>query len=211
MQQREVPIPGAREVVATLDEPERGAGSPDRGADAVVVACPPHPQAGGSRTDRRLVAVAERLGEAGIACLRFDYGPWDEGRGEVEDARNALRWAADRFDRIGIFGFSFGGGVAALAAATADRPLGGVSLLAPGSRLSGDPDLDAAVALERVDAPVQVVYGSRDTTADWEPLVERARALGCEVVELGADHFFVGQDGTVAEHVAGFLVAVLRA
>jgi hypothetical protein len=53
--------------------------------------------------------------------------------------------------------------------------------------------------------PVQVVYGTRDETADWEPLVERARELGDEVVEMSADHHFVGQAGKVGETVATFL------
>ena len=197
MPSEELPIPGARDVQATLDSPD------DAAPDAVVVACPPHPQFGGHRGDARLTAVSEALGERGIACLRFDYGEWDEGYGEREDARNALRWAVERYDRVGIFGFSFGGGTAALAAATAEVDLSAVSLLAPASKLA--PDLDAAAALSDVDAPVQVCYGVRDTTADWKPLVERARELGHEVVELSSDHFFVGKQEKVAARVVDFL------
>jgi alpha/beta superfamily hydrolase len=201
MQQTEVPIPGGREVVATLNEP-------DSGADAVVVACPPHPQFGGTRSDRRLVAVGEALAGRGVACLRFDYGEWDEGRGEREDAWSALRWAADGFDRVGLFGFSFGAGVALLAAASTDVGLGAVSVLAPAARLA-DADLDAVATLDALDVPVQVVYGSRDDTVDWKPVVERARERGDSVVEFSADHFFVGQDAKVAKTVAAFLAECL--
>ncbi|WP_435176055.1 alpha/beta hydrolase [Halorussus sp. AFM4] len=203
MHSEDLPIPGGRDVRATLDAPE-GADP-----DAVVVACPPHPQHRGHRGDKRLTAVSEALAAEGVACLRFDYGDWDEGYGEREDARNALRWARDRYDRAGIFGFSFGGAIAALAAATVDPQPDAVSLLAPASRLADD--LDAAAALTDVEAPVQVVYGTRDDTADWRPLVERARELDCEVVEMSADHFFVGQHGKVADRVSGFLVEHLRA
>lgn len=217
MHSETLPIPGARDVQATLD-------SPDEGADAVVVACPPHPQHRGHRGDGRLTAVSEYLVDHGsaerdsagdrttsgnIACLRFDYGDWDEGHGELEDARNALRWADERYDRIGIFGFSFGGAIAALAAATTRVDLRAVSLLAPASKLAAD--LDAAAALPDIDAPVQVVYGTRDTTADWEPLVARARELDLAVVELSADHFFVGQQGKVAAAAGEFLVDNLGA
>ena len=80
-------LPGARDVRATLDTPE---------ADACVVACPPHPQMGGKRTDRRLQAVSDHLAPD-VACLRFDYGAWDEGRGEVADCRNALAWAREEY------------------------------------------------------------------------------------------------------------------
>ena len=192
-------VPGGRDVRATLDGSE--------GAEACVVACPPHPQMGGRRTDRRLRAVSDHLVERGIACLRFDYGPWDEGSGERTDARNALGWAQERFDRVGLFGYSFGGAVALLAAAAesgAGTPPVAVSVLAPAARLSAE--LDAVTAVAAIDCPLRVVYGARDTTADWEPVAERAREVGSDVVELSADHHFVGQDATVGEAVGGFLV-----
>ena len=196
MTSKEVVVPGARDVRATLD-------SPDEETDAVVVACPPHPEFGGSRTDRRLAALGEYLGEHGVACLRFDYGDWDEGYGEREDARNAVRWARERYDRVGLFGFSFGGGVATLAAATLDPQPDAVGLLAPASKLTAD--LDAAAALADLDAPLVVLYGTRDDTAGWEPLVEAAREQDRTVVEFSADHFFVGQEEKVAAEVGEFL------
>jgi len=198
MNSEDLPIPGGRDVRATLDSPE------SEDTDAIVVACPPHPQHRGHRGDARLKAVSEALMADGVACLRFDYGDWDEGYGEREDARNALRWVRDRYDRVGIFGFSFGTAVAALAASSVEPPPEAVSLLAPTAKLADD--LDTVAALDDVEAPVQVVYGTRDDTVDWEPVVERARELGFEVVELGADHFFVGQHEKVADSVSGFLV-----
>jgi hypothetical protein len=201
MNSEDLPIPGGRDVRATLDTPE------DADTDAVVVACPPHPQHRGHRGDARLEAVSETLCEAGIACLRFDYGDWDEGFGEREDARNALRWARERYDRVGIFGFSFGGAIAVLAASTIDPQPDAVSLLAPASRLTKE--LDAAAALEDVAEPVQVIYGTRDETANWRRLVERAKELDCEVVEMSADHFFVGQHEKVADSVGEFLAGHL--
>jgi len=195
-------VPGARRVEASLDTPEDG-------ADACIVACPPHPQYRGHRGDTRLVAVSDRLVEHGIACLRFDYGAWDEGRGEREDARNALRWAADRYDAVGLFGFSIGGSVAALAAADVEVPLEAVCLLAPTATLESG--LSAVDALEEIDAPLRIVYGARDDTAEWEPVVERARELDVDVVELPADHFFVGQTDAVADAVGDFIVSAFTA
>ncbi|QDX40693.1 dienelactone hydrolase family protein [Salarchaeum sp. JOR-1] len=194
-------VPGVRRVEATLD------GS--RSADACVVACPPHPQHRGHRGDGRLTAVSDYLAERDIACLRFDYGPWDEGRGEREDARNALRWAADAYDDVGVFGFSFGGAIAALAAATPEIGVRAVSLLAPTAELESG--LNAADALDDIKCPTQVVYGARDTTADWRPVVDRARENGMAVVELSADHFFVGKTDRVADAVGEFLVDALSA
>ncbi len=111
----DVLLPGGRDVRGTLSEPD---GNPA----AVVVACPPHPQHGGSRRDPRLVAVSDALVAADIACLRFDYGSWDEGHGERADVRNAIRWARDEYDGtdslpVGVFGYSFGASESLLASA----------------------------------------------------------------------------------------------
>lgn len=194
----EVVVPGARDVRASLDEPEDG-------TETIVIACPPHPQFNGNRNDNRLVALSDYLTERGVACLRFDYGDWDEGYGEREDARNALRWARERYDSVGIFGFSFGGAIATLAGV--DENAATIGLLAPASRLADD--LDAAAALDDVDVPLKVLYGTRDDTAEWKPLVERARELGFETEEFSADHFFIGQEQKVAGRLGEFLVESL--
>ncbi|MFC4543952.1 alpha/beta hydrolase [Halosolutus amylolyticus] len=191
----DVLVPGGRDVRGILDEP---ADAPN----AIVVACPPHPQHGGSRSDRRLTAVSETLTAAGIACLRFDYGPWEEGVGEREDVRNAIRWAGERADRVGVFGFSFGAAQSLLATADVEVAVSAVSVLAPPARLG--PDLDAVAAYDRLDCPVQVCYGERDTTVDSEPIVDLARERDDEVVTFSADHFFVGQHDAIASEVGSF-------
>jgi alpha/beta superfamily hydrolase len=190
-----VVVPGDRDVRASLDAPD---------ADACVVACPPHPQMGSSRTDARLRAVADALAPE-VACLRIDYGAWDEGYGEREDARNALACAREEYDPVALYGYSFGAGVALLAAAEAEPAA--LSVLAPPDALADD--LDAVAALETLDCPAQVVHGERDTTVDWEPVVEQARELGCAVESIPGDHFFVGQHEKIGELVAEFLTARL--
>jgi alpha/beta superfamily hydrolase len=199
-----LPIPGTRRVEASLDLPE-GVESETMGP--CVTACPPHPEFGGNRGDRRLRAVSDALQAAGIATCRFDYAEWDQGYGEREDARNTIRWAAERADQVGCFGYSFGGAIATLATATVDVPVEVLSVLAPASHVRDD--LAAATALADVDCPVQVVYGERDETADWEPLVEAARRRGDTVVALAADHHFVGQQDLVCETVVPFIDATI--
>jgi alpha/beta superfamily hydrolase len=181
-------IPGPRDVRGRLDRPD---------ADGVVVACPPHPQYGGSRSDPRLRAVGDALAP-GVACLRFDYGPWDDGEGERRDALSVISWARERFERVGLFGYSFGAGIALRAAADAGS-LAACSVLAP----PGDAAVVDAVAA--LDCPLQVVYGERDDTVDWAPVVERARELGHRVDSLAADHHFTGQHDRVGDLVAAFL------
>ncbi|QLK25903.1 alpha/beta hydrolase [Natrinema zhouii] len=203
----DVLIPGSRDVRGTVSEP---ADEPR----AIVVACPPHPQHGGSRSDPRLVAVSDALVEIGIACLRFDYGAWNEGRGEREDVRNAVRWARDEYDGgdideipVGVFGYSFGASLALLASADIDPDPDAVAVLAPAARL-GD-DLDALAALETLESPVHVCYGERDTTVDWEPIVERARDRGDETTALAADHFFLDKADDIARGVSAFFERTL--
>jgi alpha/beta superfamily hydrolase len=192
----DVVLPGGRDARGTLDEPP---GDDETHPDEAVVACPPHPQQGGTRSDQRLTAVSDALREREIACLRFDYGEWDEGRGEQADVKNAVRWAHERFDRVGLFGFSFGATMALCAAANSE--MWAVCALAPDSGRDG---VDAVAALGGIDAPVKILYAKRDSTADWEPVVERASELEITVEGLSADHFFLGQSEKVAERIAAW-------
>jgi alpha/beta superfamily hydrolase len=228
----EVLVPGARDVRGTLDRADGGVGAEP---DACVVACPPHPQHRGHRGDERIVAVSEAVRAAGVDCLRFDYGEWAEGRGERTDVRNAVEWAAERYARVGLFGFSFGATLALVVGSERDD-LRAVAALAPTARIGGEAggdgdtdaadgtdgtvgadsdgaaDLDAVAAVSTLadrGTAVRVVHGERDDTADWEPVVAAARAVGFEVVSLPADHFFVGQSETVAERVGGYLTGHL--
>ncbi|WP_436902098.1 dienelactone hydrolase family protein [Halovenus halobia] len=190
-------LPGNRDVRTTLDGPE---------TDRVVVACPPHPQFGGDRHDSRLRAVSDALAERDIACLRIDYGAWDDGRGEQTDALAAVEWASERCETVGLFGYSFGGAVA-LAAATATDELAAVSALAPAASSVEGFDL---TTLDSISCPAQVVYGERDDTAEWQSVVQQAETLGWRVESMAADHFFVGQQNRVVELVADFLAANLE-
>lgn len=188
-------VPTDRDVRGTLDDPDR---------DDCVVACPPHPEMGGSRSNPILRAVSDAVD---CACLRFDYGAFDEGRGELADTRAVLAWARDRFDAVSLFGYSFGGCLALVAAARESRmghPPAGVGTLAPAARLTGD--VDAVAAIEDIDCPIAVVYGERDTTVDAKAVADRVRRHGGRVDAIGADHFFVGQRASAVAP----LVTVLR-
>jgi alpha/beta superfamily hydrolase len=198
-------IPASRDVPASLDAPD--ADQSDGSTETIVVACPPHPEMGGDRRDARLRALSDALGDRGIHCLRFDYGPWDEGRGEVTDARDALAWARENYVAVGLFGYSFGGAVALSAAATdseSGTPPAALSVLAPAGTLAGDPVVDA---VDQLACPLQVVYGDRDDTVDSGPIAERARERGEPVETVPADHFFIGQQDRVVATSADFLAA----
>ncbi|WP_408959329.1 alpha/beta hydrolase [Natrinema sp. 74] len=193
---RDVLIPGGRDVRGTLEEPTDD-------PRAIVVACPPHPRHGGSRSDPRLVAVSDALSAVGIACLRFDYGTWDDGHGERADVRNAVWWAREEYDGlpVGVFGYSFGATLALLVSADTDPDA--VAVLAPTAQLGES--LDALEAVADIACPLQVLYGERDTTAEWEPVVDRATEHGAVVTALPSDHSFRNQHPAVADAVIEFL------
>jgi alpha/beta superfamily hydrolase len=185
-------LPAPRDVRTTLDGGE---------SNRLIVGCPPHPQFGGDRHDSRLRAVSDALTDRGIDCLRIDYGSFDEGRGERMDALAAVEWASERYDSVGLFGYSFGGAVA-LSAAVEATDLSAVSALAPAAdSVAGFDPAD----LDSITCPTQVVYGERDETAAWQAVVERAEQLDWAVESMPADHFFVSQQDKVSDLVGAFL------
>lgn len=158
-----------------------------------------------------LVAVQEAAVEHGLACLRFDLrgvgestGRWDRGRGEVRDVAAATTWLADDLDRAPVVlgGWSFGAATSLHAAATV-AAAGWFGIALPIGR--GDLDIPAvdATLLDAV-APRLLVHGTRDDLAPHGAVVDLADATSTPLVELGADHFFLGQAPRVAAAVAGF-------
>ena len=93
--------------------------APARGAALI---CHPHPEHGGTMHTKAVYRTARALLDAGYEVLRFNFrgvghsaGHFDGGRGEVDDARAALAWLAERpaASRLMLVaGFSFGAYVA---------------------------------------------------------------------------------------------------
>ena len=83
--------------------------------------------------------------------------------------------------------------------------------LAPTARLNTD--VDAVAALDDVvelGVPARILYATRDSTVDWEPVVERAAELGIGTAAFESDHFFVGRSGEAGDAVAEFLAPLLN-
>lgn len=110
----------AGRLEAILEEPE---GAAPREAALV---CHPHPLHGGTLHNKVVHRLARGLRRSGCAVLRFNFrgvnlsaGSYDEGRGEVEDARACLLQLRRRYPALPwtLAGFSFGSRVAAELAA----------------------------------------------------------------------------------------------
>lgn len=182
-------------------------GSSSPGPAAVV--CHPHPLYGGDMDNNVVVAVAEALAGAGIVALRFNFrgtggsgGAFGGGAAEREDVDAALAFLAGQRgvdgDRLGLVGYSFGALVALGASPGAARALVAVS----------PPLALAELPVRLPDCPILLVTGGRDDiapAASLRALAESARDR-CEAVVLpGADHFWWGQEGRLAEEVLRFL------
>jgi len=109
-------IPGPAGLLeALIEEPA------DRDPIAAVLVCHPHPQHGGTMHTRVVYRTARGLRTAGAVVLRFNYrgvfpseGVYDNGIGEIEDARVCLQFLRERYPNLpfAIAGFSFGSRIA---------------------------------------------------------------------------------------------------
>jgi alpha/beta superfamily hydrolase len=105
-------IPGpAGRLEAVLEEPE------DQAPQEAALICHPHPQFGGTMHNKVVYRMARGMRRAGAVALRFNYrgvnlseGSYDNGLGELEDARAALEFVMARYPDLpfSLAGFSFG-------------------------------------------------------------------------------------------------------
>ena len=100
---------------ALLEEPE------DADPVEAAVVCHPHPQFGGTMHNKVVYRLARGLRKSVCVVLRFNYrgvnlseGEYDDGIGETDDAREALRELERRYPGLPLLaaGFSFGARVA---------------------------------------------------------------------------------------------------
>ncbi len=178
-----------------------------------VVLCHPHPLYGGNMHNNVVMAVSRALAERGIAAFRFNFrgvgsseGSFDDGVGEQGDLRTALAALGERPevdpDRLGVMGYSFGGMVALNTVRNFEqvRALAAVSpVIAPG-------------IMDGLSLPAYYICGTQDHVVSTELLVaEAGRVNPPGQVELvpGVDHFWGGQEQSMANKVSAFFEEVL--
>jgi alpha/beta superfamily hydrolase len=185
-------------IDCAIDHPARG---PARG---VAVICHPHPLHGGTMDNKVVQTLARALVGLGYSSVRFNFrgigqsaGGWDEGRGEVDDALAVIAAHHGTGQALVIAGFSFGGFVAAQAAArlpagsTAER----LVLVAPATVNFPAP---------AVPANTLVVHGELDDVVPLQACFDWARPQALPVTVLpGAGHFFHGQLPVLKQIVVG--------
>ncbi len=164
---------------------------PHRG---LAVVCHPHPLQGGTMDNKVVTTVARGLTQRGWRVVRFNYrgvggsaGSWDEGRGEVDDALAVIAAHRQPGETLVLGGFSFGGYVAASAAAKlpdADKAQRMV-LVAPSTVKHDAPPVTPETLL---------IHGEADDVVPLSASMDWARPQALPVVVVpGAGHFFHGQ------------------
>jgi alpha/beta superfamily hydrolase len=158
----------------------------------------PHPQFGGTMTNKVVHTIARACVQKGWRALRFNYrgvgasaGQYDEGRGETDDLLAVVRQAAAAQEPLLLAGFSFGAFVTvrALDELYRLRPITRVVLAGTAAeRLAGLP----------VPEPLReftlVVHGEQDDTVPLATVLDWARPQSLPVTVVpGGEHFFHGQ------------------
>ena len=187
---------------------------PDDAARPVpgIVLCHPHPLRGGDMENNVIRACATAFAAAGFAVLRFNFrgvgkstGRYAEGVGEQGDAMAALTWLAAQpgMDRARLFmaGYSFGARIT-LAVASTDPCVAGFIAIAPPILRGEWP------ALESSRGPRIFLCGDQDPHAPPDALASLIMKLDEPkrlAIFADADHFFVGQEHTLAQHAVKLL------
>jgi alpha/beta superfamily hydrolase len=172
----------------------------------VAVVCHPHPLYGGTLNNKVVHRAAGALHALGAAVLRFNFrgvggsgGAFDQGDGELEDARVAMAAAAGRFPRAHrwLAGFSFGSWIAARLASE-DALIEQLVLIAPPLHTS-----DFSM-MRTCATPKLVIQGTADDIclpqrldAEFPSWAEPKRLVKVD----GAGHFFDRQLGALGSAI----------
>ena len=167
-------------------------GKGDRG----VVISHPHPLYGGEMRNQVVGLIQEVFSGKGWTTLRFNFrgvgrsqGEYDEGVGEQEDVRAAVRYLKELgIKEIFLAGYSFGAWVNAQAA-LGHPDVAGSILVAP-------PQAMMDFSFLKDDRQTRlVIAGERDDYGPVEEILKIAERMNPSppvIVIPGADHFFSG-------------------
>jgi alpha/beta superfamily hydrolase len=178
-----------------------------------AIICHPHPLFGGTMHNKVVFRIARAFQDRDFAVLRFNFrgtgrsqGEHDDGRGEQDDLRAAVKFIEEKFPgaELWLAGFSFGSAVMLRAAACDERVHAIVAAGVPVSKYD-------FTGIARCNKPKLFIQGSLDEFGSAEDLERLFAALDepkkLEIVE-GADHFFEGHLTEVAQAVSDFIASV---
>ena len=171
-------------------------------AKGVALICHPNPVQGGTMLNKVVSTLQRTARDAGLITLRFNYrgvgasaGTSDMAQGEVDDAEAVAQWLRDRHPDLPLtlFGFSFGGFVAATLGGRLEargETINHLFMIAPAVMRIADTS-----ALPQ-NGPLTLIQPENDEVVapqlvyDWSDALSRPHEL-LKVAECG--HFFHGK------------------
>ena len=182
-------------IEALLDLPEADLFEAPHGT---AVIAHPHPQFGGTMTNKVVQTIARACVQCGWRAVRFNFrgvgasgGHYDEGRGEVDDMLAVVAQTAPADQPLLLAGFSFGGFIAARAIDTLhpQRAIAGAVLVGTAASRFDVPPVPAELHPQTL-----VVHGEQDDTVPLGSVMDWARPQTLPVTVVpGGGHFFHGQ------------------
>ena len=182
-------------IEAVLDLPEADLFEAPHGT---AVIAHPHPQFGGTMTNKVVQTIARACVQCGWRAVRFNFrgvgasgGHYDEGRGEVDDMLAVVAQTAPADQPLLLAGFSFGGFIAARAIDTLhpQRAIAGAVLVGTAASRFDVPPVPAELHPQTL-----VVHGEQDDTVPLASVMDWARPQSLPVTVVpGVGHFFHGQ------------------
>lgn len=189
------------------------------GSHRWAVVCHPHPQFGGTMSNKVVTTLAKAYELSGINVVRFNFrgigqsaGEYDNARGETQDCLAVMHWVMNQQspEHIFVAGFSFGSYVAAQAAHDWDeqghQTPEHLLLIAPS--VANFP-YDQA---EPMVCPTTVVIGNADEIVPVDGVLDWAGQLypPVDLIEMEeAGHFFHGRLLELRAKVMDSIAAVL--
>jgi len=181
-----------------------------------VVVCHPHPLYGGSMDNNVIDAVCNALVQSSIAAFKFNFrgvgrsqGRYEEGKGEGDDSRNAIKYASALkeidAERIGLCGYSAGAAFS-LPACWSEKNVKAIAAISPPLAM-----FDFSF-VAYCDKPLFLISGSYDDFTPSQKFIEFCRDLhDTSEYELivGADHFWMEYELKLAEMVSSFFIKAL--
>ena len=171
-------------------------------AKGIALICHPNPVQGGTMLNKVISTLQRTARDAGLITLRFNYrgvgasaGSSDMGEGEVDDAQAAAKWLRDKHPDLPmtLFGFSFGGFVAATLGGRLEaegETLKHLFMVAPAvMRITSVDALPQKGALTIIQPDTDEVVEPQ-LVYDWSDKLPRPHEL-LKVAECG--HFFHGK------------------
>ncbi len=184
---------GGIEALVDLPEPDLF-GVPH----GTAVLAHPHPQFGGTMTNKVVQTMARACVQCGWRAVRFNFrgvgasgGAYDEGRGEAEDMLAVVAHTAPADAVLAIGGFSFGAFVAAQVIANLHpvRPIARAVLVGTAASRFEVPPVPAELHEQTL-----VLHGEHDDTVPLAAVMDWARPQSLPITVVpGGEHFFHGQ------------------